>query len=77
VCQKFVIRIRDKPGATGSAASGEMIDKHAKAVTEWHRLAEYHEAFGLCAGVRTDAGNESMPAWQTPGKHLCSTCTQM
>jgi hypothetical protein len=76
VCQKFDIRIRDKPGATGSAASGVMVDKHAKAVTEWHLWAEFHEAFGLCARVRTDVGSESMPVWQPPSTHLYSKCTQ-
>jgi hypothetical protein len=77
VSQKFDIRIRDKPGATGSAASGVMPDKHANAVADWHLWAEYHEAFGLCARVRTDAGSESMPAWQFVGTHLCSTCTRL
>jgi hypothetical protein len=74
VCSKFDIRIRDKPGATGSGSEGVLPDKHAEAVGEWHLWAGYHEAFGLCARVRADAGSESMLAWQPAGTNLMCTC---
>jgi hypothetical protein len=68
VNSKIGVYIRPPPGSTGSCSDGQPPeDKCALARAEWHLWQDYHEAFGLCARVRPDAGLQSMQVWKPPG----------